>query len=79
MDSSPRRCLLHLSLVFKGRVDVLAAVADSLVVVRPYELNPAFFIVDEHFRYAGLVTQVMDGFVLVLVGIPNPRAKRRRA
>ena len=36
------------------------------------------FTVDEHFsfRYAGLVTQVMDGFMLVLAVIPKPRAKR---
>jgi hypothetical protein len=31
-----------ISLVFKRRVDALAAVAYSLVVVRPYGLNTAF-------------------------------------
>jgi len=32
------------SLVFKHQVNVLAAVAYSRVVVRPYEMNPAFFL-----------------------------------
>jgi len=50
-------------------------------MVHPYELNPAFILLmtSFSFRYAGLVAQVMDGFVLVVVGIPNPRAKRHRA
>ena len=36
-----------LSLVFKRRVDALAAIAYSLVVVRPYGLYTAFSLFDE--------------------------------
>jgi hypothetical protein len=40
-----------LSLVFKRQVDVLAAVAYSLVVVRPYRLNHAFLLLTNVFVF----------------------------
>jgi PQ loop repeat len=40
-----------LSLVFKRQVDVLAAVAYSLVVVRPYGLNPAILSLTNIFLF----------------------------
>jgi len=43
-----------LSLVFKRQVDVLAAVAYSLVVVRPYRLNPAFLLLMSIFIFGML-------------------------
>ncbi|KAI0251721.1 PQ loop repeat-domain-containing protein [Lactifluus subvellereus] len=58
-----------LSLVFKHRVDAIAAVAYSLVVVR---LAPAWAARLKHFSLT-----VLDGLVLVLAMILNPRAKKR--
>jgi hypothetical protein len=70
------------SLAFKRQLDVLAAVAYSPVVVRPYRLNPAFLLLTNVlcFGYPGLVirTHVMDGLVLVLAVILNRSRETQR-
>jgi len=75
---SPRQRLLHALARLQApsrrprRSDVVPRRGLSL------RIESRIFIVDEHFsfQYARLVTQVMDGFVMVLAVIPKPRAKR---
>ncbi|KAH9976069.1 hypothetical protein BJV74DRAFT_798724 [Russula compacta] len=68
-----------LSLVFKHQVDVLAAVAYGIVTVRPAAATACLyycrvtFLADEYFRPPACV---MDGLVIVLAMILNPRAMR---
>jgi uncharacterized membrane protein YgcG len=72
-----------LSLIFKNRVDVPAAVAYSLVVVRrpprPAQVScDVFSLTSRVFCLVVVIciAQVMDGLVLVLAIILNPRTKR---
>lgn len=60
-----------LSLAFKAEIDILATVSSSPVSRRP--------ILNEHhsqINYAAVV--LLDGIVLILALILNPRARRRR-
>jgi hypothetical protein len=63
-----------LSLVFKDKIDVIASVTYLAVVVSPPH---------SHWRTTintpNRNPQVLDGLVLLLAAILNPRAKRRRA
>jgi hypothetical protein len=66
-----------LSLIFKNKFDVPAAVAYSLVVVRPPGDWPRLVSCDVFSAdRRAYCAQVMDGLVLVLAIILNPRSKK---